>query len=158
MRTDHPRSCGANGKGHAMERRRSGSSPLVRGQLNANNNVQDAIRIIPARAGPTCAQQRHVVEESDHPRSCGANYQKTDVQTRYHGSSPLVRGQLTGEPERLLLPRIIPARAGPTRRPMASGRQSPDHPRSCGANRISRHAISCYSGSSPLVRGQRWCR
>ena len=29
-----------------------------------------------------------------------------------------------------------------------------DHPRSCGANRISRHAISCYTGSSPLVRGQ----
>ena len=53
LASDHPRSCGANGTICVYDSLVCGSSPLVRGQLNASNNVQDAIRIIPARAGPT---------------------------------------------------------------------------------------------------------
>ena len=71
------------------------------------------------------------------------------------GSSPLVRGQLPPHSLPGGRSRIIPARAGPTRPRRDSHNHRKDHPRSCGANRISRHAISCYSGSSPLVRGQR---
>ena len=52
--------------------------------------------------------------------------------------------------------RIIPARAGPTRVRISYDFGVPDHPRSCGANRLSICGISPSPGSSPLVRGQRF--
>ena len=72
-RPDHPRSCGANLFARVQISDIRGSSPLVRGQLNASNNVQDAIRIIPARAGPTSVTRFIGIINADHPRSCGAN-------------------------------------------------------------------------------------
>ena len=50
---DHPRSCGANFGDAFGVVAESGSSPLVRGQLDAHTYLSVCIRIIPARAGPT---------------------------------------------------------------------------------------------------------
>ena len=71
--TDHPRSCGANLVCRSLTQCRSGSSPLVRGQLSHGGHVLGEVRIIPARAGPTTP--------------CAENIGYQD------GSSPLVRGQ-----------------------------------------------------------------
>ena len=90
---DHPRSCGANKVESFKLSDLNGSSPLVRGQLNASNNVQDAIRIIPARAGPTTPSTGVRPPSTDHPRSCGANSIGVSFLLRVFGSSPLVRGQ-----------------------------------------------------------------
>ena len=50
---DHPRSCGANVDGYYGSQCWDGSSPLVRGQPAVSHMSRAAMRIIPARAGPT---------------------------------------------------------------------------------------------------------
>ena len=73
------------------------------------------------------------------------------------GSSPLVRGQRRKEGPLRLQIRIIPARAGPTWFFVFVLFFVSDHPRSCGANRVTPAALPMVVGSSPLVRGQH-CR
>ena len=53
--TDHPRACGANTLGEALEAVKRGSSPRVRGKPRARHAMRCAGRIIPARAGQTAA-------------------------------------------------------------------------------------------------------
>ncbi len=92
---------------------------------------------------------------ADHPRSCGANRASELLRTIGRGSSPLVRGQLHWFSFHYFVVRIIPARAGPTWRPVPARYRKTDHPRSCGANRVPSDHHGLASGSSPLVRGQR---
>ena len=151
---DHPRSCGANDGNSNVEFGSCGSSPLVRGQPARIADPSIATRIIPARAGPTAPPPARASRSADHPRSCGANAGTQNYHTSDGGSSPLVRGQ---HPLAVAIEdpaRIIPARAGPTRRSAPAWRAPPDHPRSCGANgHAGRHGRR-LAGSSPLVRGQ----
>ena len=114
LRTDHPRSCGANGVVAPSPYMASGSSPLVRGQPASRARCRGARRIIPARAGPTQPFILFHFFVPDHPRSCGANELILVPHTSRAGSSPLVRGQ-----------RSSPQWRAPVRS---------DHPRSCGAN------------------------
>ena len=93
FRADHPRSCGANGVVDAREGGRHGSSPLVRGQRISCVRRYRALRIIPARAGPTPAPAGRHHQTADHPRSCGANVTIPSDLFSASGSSPLVRGQ-----------------------------------------------------------------
>ena len=152
--TDHPRSCGANVDVSVSVDLVCGSSPLVRGQPDRKRPADMEQRIIPARAGPTTQARCRPPATSDHPRSCGANHRAATPGHRPCGSSPLVRGQLRRCFWSRGRVRIIPARAGPTRRAHIFKRLHTDHPRSCGANLswVFRHF--CHCGSSPLVRGQ----
>ena len=126
----------------------------MRGQRSSLRPAWPRPRIIPARAGPTSPVLRNHMTGTDHPRSCGAN-QSTKISHMFClGSSPLVRGQLDDMYYHLLRERIIPARAGPTAKTFSSGPRPPDHPRSCGANRIFTREELRKAGSSPLVRGQ----
>ena len=111
---DHPRSCGANLTPITSFRHWRGSSPLVRGQRQHVLIQSLGLRIIPARAGPTIRAFISLSESSDHPRSCGANFNITDEKNGRDGSSPLVRGQPERRRQRHAGRRIIPARAGPT--------------------------------------------
>ena len=72
-RPDHPRSCGANQAIRVVVISGNGSSPLVRGQLGLVFYRYVALRIIPARAGPTLFIAAAPMVVPDHPRSCGAN-------------------------------------------------------------------------------------
>ena len=65
-----------------------------------------------------------------------------------------MRGQRGAGPPSDGTGRIIPARAGPTFIDIRLKVALTDHPRSCGANRVSQHSCSAKLGSSPLVRGQ----
>ena len=112
--SDHPRSCGANWMIPARTCTRCGSSPLVRGQLNAQTATSVYTRIIPARAGPTPNGETTEHKTTDHPRSCGANKRSLPATARICGSSPLVRGQRHCRKHCVCARRIIPARAGPT--------------------------------------------
>ena len=71
------------------------------------------------------------------------------------GSSPLARGLREKYSQRICAPRIIPARAGFTRRALRVGRLLEDHPRSRGVY----IPVFIYGGfgdgSSPLARGLR---
>ena len=114
---DHPRSCGANAVQRPYGNGKPGSSPLVRGQHVPGLRFVDEERIIPARAGPTCAGRRTRRYNPDHPRSCGANLCRAANSEIQSGSSPLVRGQRDRHRILVVPVRIIPARAGPTRAP-----------------------------------------
>ena len=71
------------------------------------------------------------------------------------GSSPLARGLLGFYGGVGGAPRIIPARAGFTRRHPPRPRSSRDHPRSRGVYDHRTLAVSVTDGSSPLARGLR---
>ena len=112
--TDHPRSCGANVRRAVRVEAENGSSPLVRGQLQAYDADSLSERIIPARAGPTPLVLSWITSRPDHPRSCGANVTTPRPVCHDYGSSPLVRGQPGVQESHAVHERIIPARAGPT--------------------------------------------
>ena len=153
--SDHPRSCGANRFVRASFFIIRGSSPLVRGQPIRSGEFFYHSRIIPARAGPTYRSRPSSPRPSDHPRSCGANHLQRFRLLCALGSSPLVRGQRTGQSAFQRCVRIIPARAGPTVTQVDMDGVWPDHPRSCGANPMALVMRPGKPGSSPLVRGQR---
>ena len=69
-------------------------------------------RIIPARAGFTCAQGRSGSGKPDHPRSRGVYVTNVLAPALVAGSSPLARGLLEDMDMSENTDRIIPARAG----------------------------------------------
>ena len=116
--------------------------------------MRDCLRIIPARAGQTHSSDGSSSVSSDHPRACGANLLPNADAGLASGSSPRVRGKRPQKRREPTQNRIIPARAGQTRRSSRTCRTRTDHPRACGANiRLSKDANGQY-GSSPRVRGK----
>ena len=130
-----------------------GSSPLARGLPPDENPHHQAGGIIPARAGFTrvsfCVSRLCV----DHPRSRGVYPTFTGARTGADGSSPLARGLQGGNSAGLMQYRIIPARAGFTRRSGRAPSTTGDHPRSRGVYRVWVGARVGGAGSSPLARG-----
>ena len=154
--SDHPRACGANIEHLERQQRKYGSSPRVRGKLFLPFFACAGIRIIPARAGQTARRSTRRRTSPDHPRACGANQEVLVLRASFLGSSPRVRGKHDCQTSRRSGYRIIPARAGQTRRGVRVSSTSPDHPRACGANSCSLSRLSSTSGSSPRVRGKPW--
>ena len=93
------------------------------------------MRIIPARAGFTTANQISHVRVKDHPRSRGAYSTVLSRALTIPGSSPLARG--------------LPAQGS------AAANDAPDHPRSRGVYNENGDIPSVGQGSSPLARGLR---
>ena len=113
--SDHPRACGANWAVAADEVRLAGSSPRVRGKHGRQPGGRGPVRIIPARAGQTRCTSPLVMDWTDHPRACGANFTSLRRSSICFGSSPRVRGKHGRQPRGGGAVRIIPARAGQTR-------------------------------------------
>ncbi len=65
-----------------------------------------------------------------------------------------MRGKLARAFTRNVSARIIPAHAGQTLPWLLRGSRRPDHPRTCGANRVVAHAAGLVVGSSPHMRGK----
>ena len=151
---DHPRACGANYSTQWRAARASGSSPRVRGKLTLPTKILRACRIIPARAGQTPAASVSNSTSADHPRACGANSGTITQTADLSGSSPRVRGKLSPATRLQTCGRIIPARAGQTRRRPSRSAADSDHPRACGANLAVLAAECLHVGSSPRVRGK----
>ena len=119
------------------------------------STVESGSRIIPARAGFTSVRSGSCGAPQDHPRSRGVYL---DALQSYHnpgGSSPLARGLRIFRVRNSTRGRIIPARAGFTRRRTRWPRETQDHPRSRGVYRIGVRQDITVKGSSPLARGLR---
>ena len=130
-----------------------GSSPLARG-LRAHIRIGlIPDRIIPARAGFTGSAGREVCATWDHPRSRGVYSDSGSSRGGSSGSSPLARGLPPPPAWPRRGRRIIPARAGFTRRPGAGAPARRDHPRSRGVYCSGRGRSPRRRGSSPLARG-----
>ena len=133
VKQDHPRSRGVYPRGNAFRISVMGSSPLARGLPGIRAHPDQAVGIIPARAGFTVGGYH--------------------VQGKGSGSSPLARGLHAWNARESEVRRIIPARAGFTRRLHAQVRGRRDHPRSRGVYMAPSPSSSLTQGSSPLARG-----
>ena len=149
----HPRSCGADVVLTDTLKSTEGSSPLVRGGHLAHGCHEVSVRLIPARAGRTPDGRVPPSSVPAHPRSCGADPQHAHWAWTSRGSSPLVRGGLSGQAAGLGHLRLIPARAGRTGCGRPCWADPTAHPRSCGADIPDKGFPQWRHGSSPLVRG-----
>ena len=130
---DHPRMCGEHAWESEQKRDEWGSSPHVRGALDASGHVIHKPGIIPACAGSTTRPFRARRLTRDHPRMCGEHRGKRRRPRGGEGSSPHVRGAQMEKGGGQIALGIIPACAGSTN---------------------SSSTVPTYSsGSSPHVRG-----
>ena len=132
---DHPRSRGVYRAERVADDEAFGSSPLARGLHRGTRHRDPPGRIIPARAGFTRTDPRGPRRAGDHPRSRGVYASAPGGRRPVRGSSPLARGLLDECHWTERRSRIIPARAGFTKRRAPSG--------------------MVLIGSSPLARGLR---
>ena len=130
-----------------------GSSPLARGLRRPPEEERSRRRIIPARAGFTVMRPLKSWRIMDHPRSRGVYWLPSPPVICTPGSSPLARGLRDRGGEGRLCRRIIPARAGFTRRAAIISRARSDHPRSRGVYTTDPCGSKLRGGSSPLARG-----
>ena len=113
---DHPRACGEHVGAQVAVELHDGSSPRVRGTLIHDALGRQSRRIIPARAGNTLAIRSFCRRATDHPRACGEHVTPDPTAAPIYGSSPRVRGTHDARAAPRRRARIIPARAGNTRR------------------------------------------
>ena len=132
LRGDHPRSRGVYVARPARSSSTSGSSPLARGLLGRAELIVEGDGIIPARAGFTSWRRPCTATTTDHPRSRGVYAPSRCTRTAPAGSSPLARGLLGFHQRHPGADRIIPARAGFTRKETETNANPQDHPRSRG--------------------------
>ena len=150
---DHPRSRGVYPASSSGTPGARGSSPLARGLRRRGRFGGLRRGIIPARAGFTGGSALPYHHETDHPRSRGVYSAASLASWRMAGSSPLARGLHRRLRRQCEGPRIIPARAGFTRRAHRRRHLRPDHPRSRGVYRRRSSVKRWRGGSSPLARG-----
>ena len=151
----HPRSRGDHRNVVLVGGRFQGSSPLARGTPLDNSSHIHYRGLIPARAGNTRPQEEDGAMTRAHPRSRGEHSMPMSAYRVVRGSSPLARGTraiLTGYQNSS---RLIPARAGNTRFPIAQRPLSWAHPRSRGEHLGIDNTEYFIEGSSPLARGTR---
>ena len=86
----------------------------MRGKHRIAIRFHAAIRIIPAHAGQTRMWAGRSCLAPDHPRACGANLRTGIPASVNAGSSPRMRGKLSGDEHAVWPGRIIPAHAGQT--------------------------------------------
>ena len=112
-------------------------------------------RIIPAYAGNTAFLLRTTGREGDHPRVCGEHATGASMQVNCTGSSPRMRGTLSGLPTGNVDDGIIPAYAGNTHSGRHQWNRFGDHPRVCGEHVTAEVNHYLNQGSSPRMRGTR---
>ena len=149
--------CGENCTAAAAALVDRGSSPRVRGKLDAERLGQVQDGLIPACAGKTRTAGRWGYHSGAHPRVCGENRRNVSGFVGRFGSSPRVRGKRPGHLRPCKPPGLIPACAGKT--PWQNLPMMTDwaHPRVCGENLRHEWTRHRHMGSSPRVRGKhRW--
>ena len=106
-----------------------GSSPRVRGMLDAADHDVTVDGIIPACAGNAVSWGSHPRRGWDHPRVCGECGYFSDDGVKEVGSSPRVRGMHRWHAIADALIGIIPACAGNAGQASVHDDLSGDHPR-----------------------------
>ena len=151
----HPRSRGEHTIHHWGVLGQKGSSPLARGARSGGGLRRRHRRLIPARAGSTWGRGRSASSTRAHPRSRGEHQAGPAEPVLPTGSSPLARGAPSLPAAVIAAQRLIPARAGSTRRRPTPPAAGPAHPRSRGEHRMTGETNVPSGGSSPLARGAR---
>ena len=136
----------------------AGSSPLMRGKLDAELSAQVDDGLIPAYAGKTARASRARRFCRAHPHSHGENKQLLVAAASQRGSSPLTRGKREVHREGCEADGLIPTHAGKTPSRGCPRRIGTAHPHSRGENTSPAGATGLSQGSSPLTRGKHGLR
>ena len=115
------------------------------------------MRNIPAHAGKTRTNICGSFRSREHPRACGENANQADAEFCRVGTSPRMRGKLTGSNAETMELGNIPAHAGKTYLRGHAHRNPQEHPRACGENRGEIAGIAGELGTSPRMRGKPQC-
>ena len=150
----HPRAGGENQPSYSGVTRNTGSSPRGRGKQAPGSPQEQRSRLIPARAGKTSLRIVGLLATRAHPRAGGENIKKITARMRELGSSPRGRGKRRECFELLVVGRLIPARAGKTRRAHPTDARRTAHPRAGGENEAGDEKGATFEGSSPRGRGK----
>ena len=153
LRTVHPRVCGEHASQVFAALPSLGSSPRVRGTLEAVVVNSCPGRFIPACAGNTQTYSKRQARTPVHPRVCGEHAPMVTEAQGVFGSSPRVRGTRPYSAAGRAGDRFIPACAGNTRAPPNWRSVTPVHPRVCGEHVRRVSSVFFDPGSSPRVRG-----
>ena len=153
----HPRACGEQARHSTQTRRKTGSSPRMRGTVRGRQQGQQCDRFIPAHAGNRAQGIAPWAGEAVHPRACGEQNSAVADKLKLNGSSPRMRG--TGHQTRALAleRRFIPAHAGNRINACDACRARAVHPRACGEQCINTSGKKHTIGSSPRMRGTARC-
>ena len=151
----HPRRCGENFLIPAIAASAIGSSPQVRGKHRLDGLYSHSLRLIPAGAGKTAASLSTLPALPAHPRRCGENFYTARVALCELGSSPQVRGKLTGTSKRYPYQGSSPQVRGKREVERVYAVTGLAHPRRCGENLKDALNAVPHGGSSPQVRGKR---
>ena len=149
----HPRASGEHADALDEMDINDGSSPRERGAQDGAKAGGIPLRLIPARAGSTLLLADTRSGAPAHPRASGEHLGLIVAGYVMAGSSPRERGARCSRARSSPTSRLIPARAGSTRRPSRTRGRRPAHPRASGehASRVSE--IPRTAGSSPRERG-----
>ena len=132
----------------------TGSSPRVRGKLDALQALDRLVRLIPACAGKTWSPRARSASTTAHPRVCGENDETESMRSENKGSSPRVRGKRFTSRAVIAGAGLIPACAGKTGERAWRACHRGAHPRVCGENPGVQAGAPGQEGSSPRVRGK----
>ena len=133
---------------------RDGSSPRGRGKLATLRDRIEPQGLIPARAGKTAVCLARIISLTAHPRAGGENCARYRRAEGTRGSSPRGRGKRTTGRRPHHQHRLIPARAGKTRRTRSRKSTPAAHPRAGGENTTVAILNDPDRGSSPRGRGK----
>ena len=153
-RAAHPRACGENILAVISSPSGVGSSPRMRGKRAKRLMAGMPTGLIPAHAGKTVLPLGAKLLARAHPRACGENHADIFKGVCEIGSSPRMRGKLTGITAPRLRCRLIPAHAGKTGSTDPSVGLDWAHPRACGENLGALQTYPGGVGSSPRMRGK----
>ena len=149
----HPRACGERWLSVVGTLATFGSSPRLRGTVQAFQVSLGIRRFIPAPAGNGRPGDQFPAAEPVHPRACGERFRVSHDSRIPRGSSPRLRGT-EGRMTRKGLPhRFIPAPAGNGSNLIHVHPMRSVHPRACGERVGSLTNGTQYFGSSPRLRG-----
>ena len=112
--TAHPRECGDHLTIYGQGILEQGSSPRVRGPPEGGLFGGGLVGLIPASAGTTQPLRPRYSSVTAHPRECGDHGRVRFLAWIGWGSSPRVRGPLSGSAICQGRVRLIPASAGTT--------------------------------------------
>ena len=153
-RPDHPRTCGENRFFALASASIYGSPPHLRGKPAPARRKHQGRRITPAPAGKTLQGSAHGNRLSDHPRTCGENFDHCTPAGSSPGSPPHLRGKPFDMNRKSGQHRITSAPAGKTASAARCSASTQDHPRTCGENRRTLHTTLNQIGSPPHLRGK----
>ena len=125
----------------------------MRGNLPGRRSGRPCARSIPALAGEPCVLRCLPRRVRVYPRACGGTLDASSRRLAASGLSPRLRGNLSGPPSVLNLPRSIPALAG---EPVFFSLSVPlytVYPRACGGTERCPAGRSGSLGLSPRLRG-----